>query len=715
MQILIRATVLSTFFLLSTSGLIGAAEPIRLAVIGDSLTADAAAKPNDLNVYSALLAQFLAPEYETRNFARSSVGVLEKAELPYISTPEYQAALSWAPDVIVIMLGTSDSISEPRDNWQHHGDLEGDVLRLIQSFRANNAQVKVHLLGPPPVFPDNMEDNETIERLKVRAARIKEIAAVYRQLALQEPQVFYHDLSRSFSSTIDGVHPDNFGHESLAHEIHDRLVIAYEESCGLEAKLASLNLSVREDHWHGFRRFTFALGKATCHLVSPHQVAKNRQWILRARFFGHEPELDLSLLDRGFHVAYCDVANLYGSEEAIARWDKFYALATNELSLSHKPILEGMSRGGLPIFLWASRNPEKVSAIYGDNPVCNSLSWPGGQNGTRSSENWEQLLEAYGVVEDQAEKLPQPRHAEILEPIAKAKVPIALVLGMADTTVPPSDNALPLAREYRKLGGRVKIWRKPGSGHHPHGLHPPDSLRRYLMRTVCLMENPAVESVPSVEYRAGAGWGSDWQTAFRYLKRVAAAKPDSKVVLLGDSITQGLTGHNLRMAQPDGPRAVDRYLGNQQALCLGLSGDRTEHILWRLQNGQLAELTPDFVVLMIGVNNINSARHTGEETAEGTIEIVRWLRDHKPNSKIILCGCFPTGKTPSDPLREEVDDLHRIIARLSSDPSVQYLDLRSHFLNGDGTLNQNMSEDAVHITRSGQETWMKELEGVLKR
>ncbi len=82
---------------------------------------------------------------------------------------------------------------------------------------------------------------------------------------------------------------------------------------------------------------------------------------------------------------------LWGGDEAMRRWDDCYQFLT-EAGLSSKPVLEGMSRGGLPIFRWASLNPDKVSAVYGDNPVCDFRTWPGGEGGKRSQGDWGRLL-----------------------------------------------------------------------------------------------------------------------------------------------------------------------------------------------------------------------------------------------------------------------------------------------------------------------------------
>ena len=114
-------------------------------------------------------------------------------------------------------------------------------------------------------------------------------------------------------------------------------------------------------------------------IVFPEKANKNRGWIWRARFWGHEPQTDLALLEKGFHLAYIDVAGLFGGPEALRIWDEFYAFMTTKYQLNKKVVLEGMSRGGLTIFNWANQNAEKTACIYGDAPVCDFKSWMGGK------------------------------------------------------------------------------------------------------------------------------------------------------------------------------------------------------------------------------------------------------------------------------------------------------------------------------------------------
>ncbi|MDQ8192225.1 alpha/beta hydrolase family protein [Roseibacillus persicicus] len=228
--------------------------------------------------------------------------------------------------------------------------------------------------------------------------------------------------------------------------------------------------------FHGFEGVEFTLGSgALARVVFPREAAEDHPWIWRARFWGHQPALDIALLEKGYHVCYCDVANLYGSPQAVARWDEFYRFS-QELELHPKPILEGMSRGGLIVFNWAKANPEKVSAIYGDNPVCDIRSWPRG----KSAKDWEGCLSTYGISEEQSVEF-KGNPIDGLEELAAAKVPLFFVLGEADEVVPIEENALILSKRYQALKGSVTIWRKPGQGHHPHGLSPVEPLVKALL------------------------------------------------------------------------------------------------------------------------------------------------------------------------------------------------------------------------------------------
>lgn len=232
--------------------------------------------------------------------------------------------------------------------------------------------------------------------------------------------------------------------------------------------------------FHGFAQHKFEHDGLKCLLVLPKEEAPGRPWIWRARFFGHRPEVDLALLEKGFHVAYVDVKNLYGSPEAVDRWNRFYAYLTETHKFHRKPALEGMSRGGLIVYNWASVNPDKVSCIYADAPVCDITSWPGGfGKGRGSPGDWERCRKVYGLTDHEAKPF-AGNPIDRLEPLAKAHIPLLHVVGDADRVVPVDENTERLARRYKALGGSIKVIRKPGIGH-KHGLSDPTPVIEFIL------------------------------------------------------------------------------------------------------------------------------------------------------------------------------------------------------------------------------------------
>ncbi len=237
----------------------------------------------------------------------------------------------------------------------------------------------------------------------------------------------------------------------------------------------------KQSSFHSYDRYDFTYAGRDCIVVTPKAVAAGKPWIWRARFFGHEPQTDIALLEKGFHLVYIDVAALFGSPKAVAIWDQFYAYLTQVHGFSSKPALEGMSRGGLIIYNWAAENPEKVSCIYGDAPVCDIKSWPGDKGaGPGSANDWAQCLAAYDMTEEQA-LTARCNPIDQLEPLAKAGIPLLNVVGDADEVVPVAENTAILEQRYKALGGSIQVIHKPGIGHHPHSLKDPAPIVEFIL------------------------------------------------------------------------------------------------------------------------------------------------------------------------------------------------------------------------------------------
>ncbi|WP_337175321.1 platelet-activating factor acetylhydrolase IB subunit [Paludisphaera sp.] len=189
----------------------------------------------------------------------------------------------------------------------------------------------------------------------------------------------------------------------------------------------------------------------------------------------------------------------------------------------------------------------------------------------------------------------------------------------------------------------------------------------------------------------------------KHLEDVKKAREGAGVdlILLGDSITQGW-GEN---------EAWKKYYGPRKALNLGIGGDQTQHVLWRIQNGEIEGLNPKALMLMIGTNNAGSA--SAEDIAEGIEAIVAQLRKDLPDTDILLLGVFPRGEKPDD-IRKKLTDVNARISKLDGE-KVHYLDIGSTFLNPDGTISKDIMPDFLHLSDRGYEMWAAAVEPTLKK
>ena len=246
-------------------------------------------------------------------------------------------------------------------------------------------------------------------------------------------------------------------------------------------RLEADSIEAKKSDWNGYDRYDFVYDTRHCIVVVPKEPAEHLPWIWRARFFGHEPQTDLALLDKGFHLVYMDVADLFGAPVAVNHWNAFYDYLTERHGFHPRVALEGMSRGGLIIYNWASADPEKVACIYADNPVCDFKSWPGGRGqGKFDQRSWQACLKAYGLTEEQALAY-KHNPVDNLEPLARAVVPTLHVCGTADTVVPMPKNTEIIEQRYKKLGGKITVIRKPGVDHHPHSLKDPTPIVDFIL------------------------------------------------------------------------------------------------------------------------------------------------------------------------------------------------------------------------------------------
>lgn len=199
----------------------------------------------------------------------------------------------------------------------------------------------------------------------------------------------------------------------------------------------------------------------------------------------------------------------------------------------------------------------------------------------------------------------------------------------------------------------------------------------------------------------------DWWKA-RHEQCVETTKKGGvDLVFLGDSITQGWEG--------EGKAVWDREFAPYNAANFGFSGDRTEHVLWRLGHGEIIGLKPKAIVIMIGTNNIGHGSSGPKETADGVRAIVEKLLKDVPSAKILLLGIFPRGQSTEDKMRKDVAEATRLFKPLADDKRVTFLDLGPSFLKPDGTLPQEVFPDFLHLNATGYKLWAEGIKDTLRK
>lgn len=179
-----------------------------------------------------------------------------------------------------------------------------------------------------------------------------------------------------------------------------------------------------------------------------------------------------------------------------------------------------------------------------------------------------------------------------------------------------------------------------------------------------------------------------------------AQQGDVDLLFIGDSITQSWEG--------PGKAIWKKFYGDRRAMNAGISGDRTQHVLWRLDHGNIDGVQPKLAVIMIGTNNVGT--DSPDDIAAGITAIVAKLREKLPKTKVLLLGIFPRGPNSDDPAREVTAATNKIIKTLDDGDSVYFLDLADEFLENDGALSEEIMPDFVHLSVQGYEIWAESIE-----
>jgi len=168
------------------------------------------------------------------------------------------------------------------------------------------------------------------------------------------------------------------------------------------------------------------------------------------------------------------------------------------------------------------------------------------------------------------------------------------------------------------------------------------------------------------------------------------ARRQAKLVFLGDSITEGWDDAVWR-----------KSFGVYRPLRLGLGGDRTQNVLWRVEHGELDGVDPAVLVLLIGTNNVGADEAPPADAAKGVAKVVERVRQKLPRTKLLVLAILPFDEQPTSRRRQLVAETNSLIAGLDDGRQVRVLDIGARLLEPDGRISRAVMADFLHPTARG--------------
>ena len=434
----------------------------RITCIGASITYGATLPDPATQSFPAQLGALLGKDYQVSNFGVSGTTLLRKGNFPYMSTPAYQQALKSNPDIVFIDLGGNDAKAI---NRSHYHEFEDDYHALISSFRQLPSHPRIILLLAMPSFEKDsvgIYDPVIVNQVNphIRQVAYDEKLEV---LDMHSPLINHEEL------VPDKIHPNVQGSAIAAKKLYDAVLLPRDAGFDI---FKAIKEPYKTDSFYGYPCATFTLNGRECKVVKPKRAAKGHPWIWRARFWGHEPQTDIALLEHGFHVVYSDVAELLGNDEAIIRWNNFYKIL-HDGGLGQKTVLEGMSRGGIYMYNWAAVNPTKVACTYADNALLDLQFWSDSAL-LKTDFNLKQVKDLEALKASPLDKVSQ---------IVAGKYPMLHLSADEDEALDPSKNTLLFEQKVKALGGSITVIHKPGFKHHPHSLPNPQPIVDFILKS----------------------------------------------------------------------------------------------------------------------------------------------------------------------------------------------------------------------------------------
>ena len=226
-------------------------------------------------------------------------------------------------------------------------------------------------------------------------------------------------------------------------------------------------------------------------------------------------------------------------------------------------------------------------------------------------------------------------------------------------------------------------------------------LALFLLAALALQESSTEPAARKKEYpwMSVASWTQRHEA---HLKRAKEGKID--LLFVGDSITEGW-GNNAVWQKTYAPL---------NAANIGIGGDTTENVLWRLENGEVDGISPKVAVLLIGTNNFGLEGHQPDAVAKGVTAVVQTLRKKLPTTKILLLAIFPRDEKPTADIRKKIKTVNDQIVKLDDKKNVRFLDIGAKLSNPDGSLSKEVMPDFLHLSEKGYQIWADAMAPLLK-
>ena len=239
-------------------------------------------------------------------------------------------------------------------------------------------------------------------------------------------------------------------------------------------------MNIVKSEWNGFNRLDFQLEGRKATLICPPNPAKGAKWIYKTEYLNAFPSFDLEMLKLVYYLAHLQNTSRWCPEKDTEMRSVFCDFLIENFNLNKKCMLEGMSCGGMQAVYFAAKYPQYVAAIYLDAPVLNLLSCPFALG--KATTNFRQEFENNMDI-TLSELLNYRKHPiDYKEQLLKTSIPVFLICGDSDLTVPYTENGKMLSDYFKANGGNLTEILKPGCDHHPHGLEDNTPLIEFAER-----------------------------------------------------------------------------------------------------------------------------------------------------------------------------------------------------------------------------------------